>query len=612
MSFIVRQIARTAEGREIIRPSAFDKDQLTVGRGTDSDIHLPDLAVTLHHVTIRLITAQRVAIDAIAGLPFDLDGRQVTTSAEADAARGATIRLGSHVLALSKGEGEEAGKVIISVERVGAVSDASEAKDEAKVFSLAGKIPGKRTAAWVLGIAVLALFLAWPIFSYMTANPGVDKARPIAFHADEMWSSGKLSLVHSSLQNNCQACHVNAFESVRDESCLTCHDTLHDHADPKRLLAAMPDKDAGGRFQRAVAGAFNVPEGSCAQCHSEHEGAKELPVTAERFCSDCHTGLNEKLNDTKILNASGFEGDKHPQFRPAVQTSSTPRPVIQRISLDARPLEDTGIKFPHAMHLSKTNGVARMAQTMQVEYGFGQSLVCADCHVTDPTRTRFAQITMEKNCQMCHSLSYDRIDGTVRTLRHGDPAQVIADLRAFYRSTGPVRPINFGGMRRRPGDYPAQQTASTFNFAAASRSMGAEAAIRGVFSDGGACFDCHKVLSPAESGTGTWGIVPVRIPDRYMNKGWFDHGSHETETCQSCHAAEQSNSASDVLLPKIASCQQCHGGEKSVKQVASSCAMCHDYHMDQTAPLMAKQGRFRAKAPIVPKSIAGNPAKPGA
>lgn len=591
MSFIVRQISRTADGREIVRPRTFTAAEISVGRDADSDIHLPDLAVDLRHAVIREAGAGRIEVVSIGGLPMDVNGR--TTSRETiDVARGANIRIGSHLLTISPGEGEEAGATVIGVERVGALSEASETKDEQRSFSLAGVAPGRRTMAWGLSIVVLLLFLAWPIWSFATNQYAeAGERRPIAFHADEMWSSGKLSQAHANLENNCQACHVKPGEAVRDEACAACHSTLHDHADPKRLAAAVPTPGAGARFQRTVAGMFGIPPGRCVDCHTEHEGAKAMPVTEQRFCSDCHNGMDRRLTDTNVLNASDFEKD-HPQFRPAVMTSPGVRPVVQRLSLDARPIEDHGLKFPHDIHLSKTGGVARMAQTMKVEYGFGDNLVCADCHVPDPSGARFVKVSMEQNCQMCHSLAFDRVGDTIRTLRHGEPKQVVADLRAFYRSTGPVAPINLGGQaRRRPGDAMVIRTSAAFNQAAADRPGRADAAIRAVFSQGGACFDCHSVTQPTAPGAVDWGIVPVRLPERYMQKGWFDHKSHETQSCESCHAAGTSASSTDVLLPKVASCRECHGGESTAKSVPSSCAMCHDYHMDGSAPLMVRNMR---------------------
>jgi len=231
--------------------------------------------------------------------------------------------------------------------------------------------------------------------------------------------------------------------------------------------------------------------------------------------------------------------------------------------------------------------------------------------VPDESGARFKPISMERNCGMCHSLAFDRNGGTVRTLRHGDPDQVVADLRAFYRSTGPLHPINFGSVdRRRPGNFAAQRASSNFAYAAAARGGRAEAAIRSVFSEGGACFDCHRVTQPGVQGP-NFGIVPVRLPDRYMKKGWFDHASHATQSCQSCHAAETSDSASDVLLPKLASCQQCHGGESAHKQVPSSCAMCHDYHMSSGTPLMVRGDRVRGKRREQVRAIAANDGSAG-
>lgn len=595
MSFIVRQISRTADGREIVRPRAFTQNQLVIGREADCDIHLPDLAVTLRHAVIQMIAPGRIEITATAGLPIDVNGRS-TERDTVDVARGANIRIGSHMLTIAASDGDDRGQTIISVERIGALSEASEVKDEQRSFSLAGVAPGRRTMAWALAVVILLAFLAWPIWSFAT-NQFADagERRPVAFHADEMWSSGKLSLAHANLENNCQACHVKPGQAVRNESCVACHSTLHDHADPRRLAAAVPAKGAGDKFQLAAAGLFGIPEGRCVDCHTEHEGAQAMPVTEQRFCSDCHNDMDKRLTDTTVLNATDFEKD-HPQFRPAVMTSPGNRPIVQRLSLDARPIENSGLKFPHQLHLSTSNGVAKMAQTMKVENGFGDSLVCADCHVPDPSGARFVKVSMERNCQMCHSLAFDRVGDTIRTLRHGDPKQVVADLKAFYRSTGPAVPINLGGQaRRRPGDAMMMRTSAAFNQATANRPGRADDAIREVFTQGGACFDCHAVTAPTAPGATDWGIVPVRLPERYMQKGWFDHKSHETESCESCHAAKTSTSSGDVLLPKIATCRECHGGERTAKSVPSSCAMCHDYHMDGLAPLMVRTMRDKGK-----------------
>lgn len=590
MSFIVRTVARTADGRDIVRPKPFDQKALTVGRSPENDIHLADLAVTLHHATIQDAGNGAVEIVATAGLPFVVDGKQ-TEHARINVVQGAIIRIGSHALTVAVGEGDDKGKTIVTVERVGAISNASEAKEETHVFSLAAVLPGKRPLAWVLVLLVLGVFLAWPLVS-IYSQP-TDATRKVAFHGDELWTSGHLSSVHRGLENNCQACHVKAGEAVRDTACVACHTKVHDHADPKRLALAMGSPGVVDGAKRMVASAFNIPPGRCVECHTEHQGQTAMPVTDEKFCTNCHGDLSARLADTGLKDASDF-GDKHPQFEPTIRFAAADgKAAFRRVSLDANPKEDNGLKFPHAMHLSATNGVAKMALSLGRGEGYGAPLECVSCHVRDASGSSFAAVKMEPACGACHSLAFDQIDGTVRTLRHGDPKQVVADIRAFYRA-GAARPAIFDGMaRRRPGE--SSGGGMGYVPATPTRIGNADQAIRAVFSKGGACFDCHQV-SPTGNAAAPYAVAPVVLAKRYMTKGWFDHAAHDTEQCSSCHMVAKSNSASDVNLPKIATCQSCHGGQDAHKAVPSSCAMCHDYHRTGFAPLMVRDNRARGKA----------------
>jgi hypothetical protein len=582
MTFLIRQISRTAEGRQIVRPSRVERDRIVIGRAAECDIHLSDLAVDMRHATAHLNADGSVTVTATGTLGFAWDGRTVTT-ATIDPAGGGELRFGNHRLSI----GQDADAVTIDVERV----EGGEARDQARLFSLRGLLPGKRISAWSFVLLVLAAFLAWPIYSFATWR--AVEERPDGVHGDESWSSGKLSLAHASLENDCQACHQQPFVAVRDESCKTCHADAHDHAAPARLASAKATPGIGGQLSQAIAGGFNIPPGRCVECHTEHEGATRMPATAQVFCTDCHASMDTRLTDTKILNAGDF-GTDHPQFRPAlvIDPAGTAR---RRVSLDKRPTHDNGLKFPHALHLSKTGGVARMAQTMMAEQGFGAALACKDCHVADPDGVGFRPVDMEQDCAACHSLAFERIGGTVRTLRHGEPAQVIADLRAYYRSTGPDRPINLGGMaRRRPGDVPAMRTAADYAAGMNWRARNADSAIRAVFSRGGACYDCHTVIAPADGST-DFRIRPVVQQHRFMEKGWFSHAAHRTESCASCHKADTSKLAGDLLLPGIETCRDCHGGENARADVPSSCAMCHDYHAGDDAPWATRQRTSKNK-----------------
>jgi predicted CXXCH cytochrome family protein len=554
MSFVIRTVSRTADGREIVRPVTLAQDSITIGRDASNDVHLADLAVEPFHARLTLLPGGRLRAESVGGLGFAVDGRS-TELAEIDPEKGSELRFGGHLLTV----GSDGGNVIVRIDRTGAVSDAAGDKDERTAFSLKGLLPGKRTGAWTFALLVLAAFLVAPLWSW--ASFSNVKTRPAGFHADTAWSSGPLSKAHHALEGNCQACHDKAFVSVEDTKCIACHTSVHDHADPKRQVAAMAPAGFGKSVGNAFKVAFGKPTGQrCVDCHSEHEGAGPMPATAQAFCTDCHATMKARLPDTKIANAGDF-GLDHPAFKPL------------RV--------DGGLKFPHDVHLSKANGVARMAQTMPANFmgkRDGPGMVCADCHTPTADGVRFLPVDMEADCQSCHSLGYDRVGGTVRTLKHGDVAQAVADVRALgWRPT--IAPSMLAG-RRRPGENaPASHGASPYSADA-------------LFMKGGACYDCHVIERTGDAATNGWRVAKVVQPMRFMAKGWFDHKAHATESCASCHNAAGSKSASDLLIPAIgklgdkggATCRSCHGGEASASKVPSSCATCHDYHLSTQAP----------------------------
>ncbi|MDB5721020.1 MAG: hypothetical protein JWP15_1638 [Alphaproteobacteria bacterium] len=591
MAFLIRTISHSAEGREIVRPSRVEGDRLTIGRDPACNIHLTDLAVALRHATVDH-RAGRLRVQVEQGLTVELNGHKLNLG-HIELATGGDMLIASHLLRfMPTPAGSD--EIAVDVERV-SEGEAKLDKSSERLFSLASVMPSKRLTAWLLVLLVLGVGLAWPIQAFRERHQRQDRAASFArFQADELWSSGHLSAAHARLQHDCSACHVKPFESVRDTACLACHKDIHGHGDPYRLARAQPELSGWGSFQLRVKQAFNLPPGRCIDCHTEHQGPQVMPPTPQHFCSDCHADLKAKLPDTRIGNVADF-GHAHPEFRPVVIAGwNGPRPLFRQVSLAAAPSEDSGLKFPHAMHLSHGNGVAQMARRLGSAYGFGEALACRDCHVRTPDGVRFQPVSMKENCSMCHSLAFERVGGTLRTLRHGEPDQVVADLREYYRGRSLPAPPSFGPLaRRRPGS--AVDYEERVRFAAGAAAAGsADRAIRAVFSPGGACYDCHRVIAPPP-GSLDYRIAPVAFPVRYMHKGWFDHRPHATESCQTCHQAEHSQSASDVMLPGIATCRSCHGGERTSKPVASSCAMCHDYHMDRGVPAMVIRQRVRGK-----------------
>lgn len=600
MAFLLRNISLSADGREIVRTSRIRDDLLKVGRDPDCDIRLNDLAVALHHATLEQISSSVIGVSAEAGLTVEIDGT-TTQFGQIDLATGGTIKVGPfrlRILASEMGSDD----VAIDVSRV----DTEEVEDkfDTRRFALSTVLPGKRVIAWTLTLVVLGLFLVWPITSFYSTSAREPTQLHAGYHADEAWSSGPLSSAHHALEQNCNACHVRPFEPVQDASCKACHTQVHDHADLARLARATPNPGGWAGFQQAVGSAFGQEPGRCVECHTEHEGPNEMVPTPQQFCSDCHTDLRSRLPDTTLANASNFE-TAHPEFQASVLIrwdDQTPR--LQRVSLDRNPREQSNLKFPHALHLDPNGGVAQMGRRLGSEYGFGQSLQCSDCHVTTPDGVRFQPVDMENDCGMCHSLAFEQIGGTVRTLRHGEPRQVVADILSFYRTAPRERVGLPSDVRGRPGDVNQIRAAVQVARARAASGGRADQAVRQVFSPGGACYECHQVVAPP-AGSLAFNVRPVAFPVRYLQNGWFDHRAHQviqqpgrpvmenSQACLSCHNATQSNDATDLMLPNLQSCRTCHGGETTRLPVPSTCAMCHDYHIDPGVPDLLLRQRPR-------------------
>ena len=613
MNFILRRISTTKTGKQIIRDQALPGDTITLGRDSGNVIHVADLAVNPHHATISSADGRHVRVQASEGLGFDFNGRAVD-AADIDSAAGAELRFGSHRLTITR----EDEKIILLVERIDELSQSSKDVDEARAFSLAAAMPGKRMGAWTFGILVLLAFLVGPIWAWHSFR-NVDE-RPQGYHSDLAWSSGPLSSAHKSLKNDCQSCHVEPFVAVTDKACVGCHtgehkamSMAHANAPTAMLLAARHPPGVGERILAGFAKTFNRPQGRCVDCHTEHEGAGPMPATPQKFCADCHDGMKVRLINagfkSTVADAADF-GTLHPEFRPLVRSVPGGAPVRAMPGTGALTDHD-GLKFPHDVHLQANGGVARMAASFRGRYDFGKKLECANCHRPDADGVRIKRVEMERDCAMCHSLAFETVGGVTRTLRHGEPDQVVADLFAYYRSTPPTRPIQLGGMeRRRPGQYAEGQVYNIYFREVAVRPNRAEDAVRAVFSKGGACYDCHTIFPPATGNK--WRVTPVDQTSRFLTKGWFDHDAHKETECADCHTtAPGSKAATDLLIPGLRQCRDCHVGEGGARIVKvetateSPCAMCHEYHSDGGKPWIPQRQRKKNVALVTDRPLRG-------
>jgi predicted CXXCH cytochrome family protein len=575
--FRLRQVSQRISGGDIVRERDLGPGPIRVGRGTECDVEVPDLAVGLLRAILRADAGGRVWLEPGPGARLVVDGRPAEPGPLA-LDRPRVLALGGWRLTIEPDPGT-AGAVLLSLVATG------EARPEPE--RVTPPLTGRRRASWALALLLLLGFLAWPIVSHALRPlpPTAETAealeaerhfQPTGLTADRSWISGPLSSVHHRLAADCKACHQQPFVSVTDATCRSCHVSAHDHGEPARLLASMAQPPAAIAAARAFA---SLPPGRCTVCHTEHEGPALLNNPATSDCAGCHAALDARLPDTALLNASDWTSD-HPEFRPLVVAGFTgSEPRLTRVSLDRRPEDRNGLIFSHAQHLSRRNAVARMAIRLP---DYGKPLGCGDCHRAADDGIAFLPIEMERDCSACHSLAVTDAAGRVISLPHAEPDKVVA-LMMGLRPPGAPRPTVAGSARAIPGP----------GLAAPGPAPGALARARAPFMRGGACHDCHEIRPESAPGRLDFGIAPVHLTHRFHLQSQFPHAAHDAMRCGTCHKAATSERAEDLLLPAIATCRECHGNPDWAARhpeatASGDCATCHWFHPDARAPSFAE------------------------
>ena len=583
---------RAAGGDPILRERHLPGPELSIGRATDSDILLTDLSVDLHHAKLRFAGSGRVTLESLSDVPFTLNGRS-TQRVDFNVTGSPVAMFGDYRLTF---EPSEEGGAVVTVTR-----EEHEHHPNPGIFSLKAAVFGRRNMAWGLGAGIFLICLLVPLIGTLWLSQ-------VKIHPDQQWSTGPLSKSHAFLENDCKSCHVKAFVAVRDEACLTCHKAgpdaatearvlantktlgspfeprlIAEHAPHDRLRKAAPLPDAlGPKLGAIVQRAFNHPTDRCASCHLEHTKPQNV-ATADvkapladkptlvvvQDCESCHSKLKMRLTTTQLIDTPDW--GRHPGFRPLIMTSAAgPKPTFQRLELKGLPLERNGLIFPHKMHLDPLGGVARQAIVLGKARGYGAALECASCHTRDAAGTGFKPIEMEQDCGSCHSLAFARdAAGQLKSLPHGELQKVVDTLAGrTLAGTG-------GSNRARPGTIRATAFAAT-----------GASAYRATFSKGGACFDCHAISWAGD----TVQMAPVKLTQRYMPRGAFDHSVPEHGgpglskaggfECADCHKAATSERTADVLIPDLAKCAGCHGKTEAQTKAAddADCTTCHSFH----------------------------------
>jgi hypothetical protein len=559
------------------REERLDVPSLGAGRGTDNELELGDLAVSLHHARFAF-RGDEVWVESLGGAELRVGGKLCDARRIAP---GDVLRIGPFELrALEAGAEEDLALEVERRERRG--DDLEQLLSRTRLGIERGALT-RRKLAWILGLGIAGAFVAFPL---ARGGPG------------RSWSSGPLARGHAPIANDCRACHAAAFERVRNESCLACHGAIGSHARAERSPGELDAR-------------------RCAGCHHEHNGAEGLARVASGECSGCHGDLQALVSDTELGAASDF-GAEHPEFRLHVLDPATRR--AKRIEWKRGLREQPGVRFSHLRHVG---------QVVPLRDGTKGHLRCDACHRPDAAGRTMQPIVFEAQCRDCHSLGFD-LAFPDRQALHGDPVGMRRGLREAYselaiRDQAPDAP-RFGV----PGQPATREQRRELEAWVERRVRAAEATL---MEDDGECRRCHELRAGAASDGGT-DVAPVAITQVWMPRSAFRHATHAPFPCRDCHAAasvydpdlgeaaeraprpewsaadavpfgllsrgelatlhgeEPSETSQDVLVPGIERCRSCHAGpEAAPPMVASDCVLCHPFHRPEYGSLRDRSAR---------------------
>lgn len=559
MSFVLRHIRGDAVN-ETFADLLVDRPQLTLGRGADRDILLNDPRVSWEHACIRKQDEGDIRLEVQGNASTVLlNGAPVRGGRLND---GDVISIAGYNITINLLEGRS----YVTVEQAPPEKDqASKLLRQQVRLRLSETGTSKRRWSWGLFIGVLLISLGWPLGVRYSDNL-YDWVKQSPLPADDIWEPGSLSPAHEGFAANCKNCHMQLFERVPDRACVACHEQMPQHSDNLEMVAAS-----------------DMSKYRCAACHQEHSGEKGLVLAHPKICTDCHANPDRNMPGSEMPAASDFL-HQHPQLSPQRWLSSeTGERVDVSVPGSQDQSEEAALIYPHDVHLD--------AQGVEDNNGDVQVLDCQSCHVYAPGEKHFQPVSFEQHCQSCHSLAFDPNEPDAQ-VPHGNTQAVLDYLQGFYARKAlegaPAIKVAVPAQQRGRGRSVASERDSqrdTLLKQAQGQAQDAtDETIRVRL-----CATCHTIGLPRGDDT-DWDVTPFHQRAVWMTGANFDHSRHKTESCDRCHAAAESDTADDVLMPLIAQCRDCHAGQQREGQkVRSLCVDCHGFHLADHAIMQRKQ-----------------------
>lgn len=557
MRVLIRQIVRREGGAIEYRDADVAGAEISIGRASDQDVVLTGAAVSLRHARIRGLKDGGYEIVNTGIGELRVNGSPV---GKARIEPGDEIAIGAH--RARRIDAPPGFDLALELDLAADAGDAPVASI-AQLHKRAGAGWKTRRWSWVLGLAFLGAGLVVPLVgAYLPPVQEALRVIPL-LPSDRWWDSGPLIPAHTtpSAGADCTACHRVPFRMVRNEDCGECHQETTRHA--------ALDTDVGSELAAR----------RCGSCHKEHGGPRGMIRSDSRFCAGCHDALRSSIGDGTALRDAGDFTRDHPEFRLSLLVADPDRwsgDAWERVRIDfgsPELREQSNLIYNHKIHLDP-EGIDTPDGKIRLD--------CSYCHQPDQSGVAMRPVTMREHCSECHTLQFEGL-----TLPHASVDQVLHVLRGYYHQAVRALVIREDVMvsrtrvARRPGEAPPAEAAGT-------PEEKASRAARDLF-ERTLCAVCHRIDRVGSRQDPDWRVVPVRLNQDWMPMASFSHKSHQQKECGDCHGAAGSEDEADVLMPGIETCRECHTGERGATGVASTCILCHRFHVPGQDGILAKR-----------------------
>jgi predicted CXXCH cytochrome family protein len=437
----------------------------------------------------------------------------------------------------------------------------------------------KRPFTWITTVAVLVGLFALP---FMFSGERAATAPVAALMSDQLWTSGDLHAAHALVTgDDCSGCHQQPFVRVKSEACGECHGAVNDHVSPEFVAIAGNSADFGIHSNDR-----------CGVCHREHNEPSTLVSEADSDCVQCHgvsDGIHRDVDPLAFVG--GFNSDSHPTYEymlPRFDFANYAGSVdagwrIEAVGEAAIPTqpESSNLLYPHDLHLDPAEVTDLVTN---------EALTCASCHRLAIDGEHFLPVTMEQHCQDCHQLDFDESDPD-RSLPHARLKEAVHALEGMLlkKYFDPEDTGELFAYRRLPDRAARDQGCTDAPAVCVEREL--VAVVESQFEANRGCAECHNFRKePASDIEDRYWVMPVRLPQDFVPDAQFDHVAHQVlradngellrgdAACGTCHAATDSDKATQLLMPVMTTCYECHGDSRSSAEVALSCIDCHAYH----------------------------------